>query len=69
MEKFAVDLREEGLRTIQAEAHISQGVCFPFAILAGLAESKEGSEGIHLIFKKAEANQKEIARVYCEIRR
>jgi hypothetical protein len=57
------------LSTIQAEAHISQDVCFPFDILAGLAESKAGSEGIHLVFEKAEANQKEIARVYCEIRR
>jgi len=69
VEKFAVDLREEGLRTIQAEANISQDICFPFAIFAGLAESKAGSEGIDLVFKKAEANQREIARVYCEMRR
>jgi len=69
VEKFALDLRKEGLRTIQAEANISQDSCFPFAIFAGLAESKAGSEGIDLVFKKAEANQREIARVYCEIRR
>ena len=69
VEKFALDLREEGLRTIQAEANIFQDICFPFAIFAGLAESKAGSEGIDLVFKKAEANQREIARVYCEMRR
>ena len=69
VDRFAVDLREEGLRTIQAEAHISQNLCFPFAIFAGFAESKAGSEEIDLVFKKAEANQKEIARVYCETRR
>ncbi len=66
---FALDLQERGLRTIQAEAHISQDICFPFAILAGLAESKAGGEEIDLVFRKAEANQKEIAKVYCEIRR
>ena len=66
---FALDLQEKGLSTIQAEAHISQDICFPFAILAGLAESKAGGEEIDLVFKGAEANQKEIARVYCEIRR
>jgi phospholipid/cholesterol/gamma-HCH transport system ATP-binding protein len=69
VERFAVDLREKGLSTIQAEANIPQDVCFPFAIFAGLAESKAGTEGIDLVFKKAEANQKEIAKVYCEIRR
>jgi phospholipid/cholesterol/gamma-HCH transport system ATP-binding protein len=69
VEKFAVDLREEGLRTIQAEAHIPQDICFPFGILAGLAQSMAGGEEIDVVFKKAEADQKEIARVYCEIRR
>jgi phospholipid/cholesterol/gamma-HCH transport system ATP-binding protein len=66
---FAVDLQEEGLRTIQAEAHIPHDLCFPFAILSGFAESKTGEEEIDLVFKKAEASQKEIARVYCERRR
>ena len=69
LKKFALDLQEEGLHTIQAEAHISQDICFPFAILAGFAESKAGGEEIDLVFKEAEASQKEIARVYCEIRR
>ena len=69
LKKFAVDLQEEGLRTIQAEAHIPQDLCFPFAILSGFAESLTGEEEIDLVFKKAEANQKEIARVYCERRR
>jgi phospholipid/cholesterol/gamma-HCH transport system ATP-binding protein len=69
LKAFASDLQERGLRTIQAEAHISQDLCFPFAILSGLAESKAGSEEIDLVFRKAEANQKEIAKVYCEIRR
>ncbi len=69
LKKFAVDLQEEGLRTIQAEAHIPHDLCFPFAILSGFAESKAGEEEIDLVFKKAEASQKEIARVYCEIRR
>ena len=69
VEKFAVDLQKEGLRTIQAEAHISPDICFPFAILAGFAESKAGAEEIDLVFKQAEVSQREIARVYCEIRR
>jgi phospholipid/cholesterol/gamma-HCH transport system ATP-binding protein len=69
LKAFASDLHERGLHTIQAEAHISQDICFPFAILAGLAESQAGSEEIDLVFRKAEANQKEIAKVYCEIRR
>jgi phospholipid/cholesterol/gamma-HCH transport system ATP-binding protein len=69
LKKFAVDLQEEGLRTIQAEAQVPQDICFPFAILAGFAESKTGEEEIDLVFKKAEASQKEIARVYCERRR
>jgi len=69
LKKFAVDLQEEGLRTIQAEAHIPHDLCFPFAILSGFAESKAGEEEIDLVFKKAEASQKEIARVYCERRR
>jgi hypothetical protein len=60
---------ENPLIEFQAEAHISQNLCFPFAIFAGFAESKAGSEGIDLVLNKAEANQKEIARVYCEIRR
>jgi hypothetical protein len=64
-----MDLQKEGLRTIQAEAHISQDICFPFAILAGFVESKAGGEEIDLVFKEAEARQSEIARVYCEIRR
>jgi phospholipid/cholesterol/gamma-HCH transport system ATP-binding protein len=69
LEKFALDVQEEGLRTIQAEAHISQDICFPFAILAGFAESKAGVEEIALVFEKADVSQKEIARVYCEKRR
>ena len=69
LKTFAVDLQEEGLRTIQAEAHIPHDLCFPFAILSGFAESKTGEEEIDFVFKKAEARQKEIARVYCERRR
>jgi len=69
LEKFALDLQEEGLRTIQAEAHIPQDICFPFVILAGFAESKAGVEEIALVFEKADVSQKEIARVYCEKRR
>jgi hypothetical protein len=69
LKTFSVDLQKEGLRTIQAEAHISQDICFPFAIFAGLADSKAGGEEIDLVFKQAEARQREIARVYCEIRR
>ena len=69
LKKFGQDLQKEGLRTIQAEAHISQDICFPFAILAGFAESKAGGEEIDRVFKEVEASQKEIARVYCEIRR
>lgn len=66
---FASDLQERGLNTIQAEAHISREMCFPFAILAGIAESQAGNEEIDLVFRRAESNQKEIARVYCETQR
>jgi phospholipid/cholesterol/gamma-HCH transport system ATP-binding protein len=69
LKTFALDLQKEGLRTIQAEAHIPQDICFPFAILAGFAESKAGVEEIALVFEKADVSQKEIARVYCEKRR
>ncbi|MCJ7783563.1 MAG: diguanylate cyclase, partial [Desulfobacterales bacterium] len=69
LKKFGLDLQEKGLRTIQAEAHIPQDICFPFAILAGFAESRAGGEEIDLVFKEVEASQNEIARVYCEIRR
>ena len=69
LKKFAEDLQEEGLRTIQAEAQVPEDICFPFAILAGFAESKAGGEEIDVVFRKAEASQKEIAKVYCEIRR
>jgi phospholipid/cholesterol/gamma-HCH transport system ATP-binding protein len=69
VKRFGQDLQKEGLRTIQAEAHISQDLCFPFAILAGFAESRAGGEEIDLVFREVEASQKEIARVYCEIRR
>jgi phospholipid/cholesterol/gamma-HCH transport system ATP-binding protein len=69
VKKFGQDLQKEGLRTIQAEAHLSQDLCFPFAIFAGFAESRAGGEEIDLVFREVEASQKEIARVYCEIRR
>ena len=69
VKRFGQDLQREGLRAIQAEAHISQDLCFPFAILAGFAESRAGGEEIDLVFREVEASQKEIARVYCEIRR
>lgn len=63
---FAVDLQEEGLCTIQAEAHIPREMCFEFSILAGLAEGTAGGEEIDHIFKEARVRQKEIARVHCE---
>jgi GGDEF domain-containing protein len=66
---FAVDLQQEGLRTIQAEAHISPEMCFEFAILAGLAEGKAGGGEMDSVLKEAEARQQEIARVRCEVRR
>jgi len=69
LKKFGQDLQKEGLQTIQAEAHISQDICFPFVILAGFTESRAGGEEIDFIFKEVEASQKEIARVYCEARR
>ena len=69
LNNFAVDLQKEGLGAIQTEAHIDAEICFEFGVLAGLAEGKAGVEGIDLVFKEAEANQKEIARVRCERRR
>ncbi len=66
---FAVDLQQEGLRTIQADAHVSPEMCFEFAILAGLAEGKAGGGEMDSVFKEAEGKQKEIARVRCEVRR
>jgi len=66
---FGVYLQREGLSAIQAETYIPREVCFEFAILAGFAEGKAGGEKMDLLFKEAEARQKEIARVRCEIRR
>jgi phospholipid/cholesterol/gamma-HCH transport system ATP-binding protein len=66
LKDFATDLQEEGLRTIQAEAHIPREMCFKFAILAGLAESTAHGEEIDHVFKEARTKQKEIARVHCE---
>jgi phospholipid/cholesterol/gamma-HCH transport system ATP-binding protein len=66
LKDFTTDLREEGLRTIQAEAHISREMCFEFVILAGLAQSTAHAEEIDHVFKEARARQKEIARVHCE---
>jgi len=64
-----MDLQKEGLRSIQAEARISQEMCFEFSILAGLAQGKAGNAEIDFIFKEAEARQKKIAQVHCEMRR
>jgi phospholipid/cholesterol/gamma-HCH transport system ATP-binding protein len=66
LKDFAVDLQEEGLGAIQAEAHISREMCFEFAILAGLAEGAAHGEEIDHVLKEARAKQKEIARVHCE---
>jgi phospholipid/cholesterol/gamma-HCH transport system ATP-binding protein len=66
---FAADLQEDGLITIQAEAHISREMCFEFAILAGLAEGRSGEEEFEGTFERAENQQKEIARVHCEMRK
>lgn len=66
LKDFAVDLQEEGLFTIQAEAHISREMCFEFVVLAGLAEGRAGGEEIDHIFEEARGRQKEIARVHCE---
>ena len=69
LKRFAVGLKEEGFRTIQAEAHIPPEVCFEFAVLGGVAEGKAGGEEINVVFKQAQARQSEIARVRCERRR
>jgi len=69
LKDFAIDLQKEGLRAIQAEAQIPREICFEFTILAGLAQGKAGNAEIDFIFKEAEAKQKKIAQVHCEIRR
>jgi phospholipid/cholesterol/gamma-HCH transport system ATP-binding protein len=66
LKDFATDLQEEGLRTIQAEAHIPRETCFEFAILAGLGEGTAGGEDIDHVFREAQGRQQEIARVHCE---
>ncbi len=66
LKDFASDLQEEGLSTIQAEAHIPREMCFEFAVLAGLAESTAGAENIDHVFNEAQERQREIARVHCE---
>lgn len=66
---FSMELREEGLRTIQAEARIYRESCFEFIILAGLAESPSGVKEIDRILDQARNNQKEVARVFCGERR
>jgi phospholipid/cholesterol/gamma-HCH transport system ATP-binding protein len=66
LKEFSVDLQQEGLETIQAEAHIPSEMCFEFAVLAGLAEGIGGGEEIEHVFKEARMRQKEIARVHCQ---
>jgi phospholipid/cholesterol/gamma-HCH transport system ATP-binding protein len=66
LKDFAVDLQEEGLNTIQAEAHIPPEMCFEFVILAGVAEGTGSAEEIDHVFREALVRQKEIARVHCE---
>lgn len=69
LKDFSIELQEEGLRAIQAEARMPREVCFEFAILAGLAEGEFGLKEIDRILKQARKNQKEVARVHCEKRR
>jgi phospholipid/cholesterol/gamma-HCH transport system ATP-binding protein len=66
---FAEDLENEGLRSIQSEAHVQSENCFEFAILAGMAEGKAGDQEIDSILREAQVQQREIARVTCEKRR
>ena len=69
LKDFSMELQEEGLRTIQAEARIYREVCFEFAILAGLAGGEFGAKEINRVLDQAQKNQKEVARVRCEERR
>ena len=64
LEKFAQDLKKEGLVGIQAEIQPSD--CFTFSILAGLAEGK-ASMDIEITSEKAKSLQKEIARFQCNM--
>ncbi len=66
MKDFSEDLQEEGLITIQAEAHISPEICFEFSVLAGLAEGTAGRSDIDQVFREGREGQREIARVHCE---
>ncbi|MBS3921077.1 MAG: ATP-binding cassette domain-containing protein [Deltaproteobacteria bacterium] len=66
---FSMELREEGLRTIQTEARIHREACFEFAVLAGLAEGEFGVKEIDRILGQARKNQREVARVHCGKRR
>jgi phospholipid/cholesterol/gamma-HCH transport system ATP-binding protein len=69
LQDFSVDLQEQGLRTIQAEAHVPGELCYEFAILAGLAEVKSSAEEIDLVLESAAGSQRQIARVHCDMRR
>ncbi len=64
LEKFAQDLKKEGLVGIQAE--IQPADCFTFSILAGLAEGKTSTD-IEITSEKAKSLQKEIARFQCDM--
>ena len=64
LEKFAQDLKKEGLVGIQAEIQPSD--CFTFSILAGLAEGKASAD-IETTSEKAKSLQKEIARFQCNM--
>jgi phospholipid/cholesterol/gamma-HCH transport system ATP-binding protein len=69
LKDFAEDLQNEGLKSIQSEAHVQGETCFEFAILAGMAEGKVGDEEMDSLFREAHDRQREIARVTCEKRR
>jgi phospholipid/cholesterol/gamma-HCH transport system ATP-binding protein len=70
LKDFIDDFQEKGIRGIGAGAfkHAASEVCVEFAILAGVSQGQPIVE-IDSVIGSAKQQQKEIARIRCDVRR
>ena len=70
LKEFIDDFKEKGIRGIEAGAlrHAASEPCVEFAILAGIAQGKPVAE-IGSVIGSAKQQQKEMARIRCDVRR
>lgn len=70
LKDFIADFQEKGIRGIGAGdlKHADSEVCVEFAILAGISQGQPIVE-IDSVIGSAKQQQKEIARIRCDVRR